>query len=110
MDREFCLYLIEMLDEQFPIRGTLATIDFADTDRIDTYHINASLHLAIPLSVTAHPARIRHVLEDVAIVDLYDEEQAIDDLLAWCESMRRLLAGAQSVDAILDDLRQRVEA
>lgn len=108
MDREFCLYLIEMLDEQLPIRGGVATLDFADTDRIDTYHINASLHLAIPLSVTAHQGGARHVVEDVAIVDLCDEEQAIEALAAWCEAMRSAMQ-EESTQEIIERLGANVE-
>ena len=96
----------KMLDEQLPIRGGVATLDFADTDRIDTYHINASLHLAIPLSVTAHQGGARHVVEDVAIVDLCDEEQAIEALRAQSGGILPGI-GVHSLDVLLWWLGER---
>ena len=109
MDREFCLYLIEMLDEQLPITGPLVTLDFADTDRIDTYHINASLHLAIPLSLRASDGEERCVVEDVGVVDLYDEEEAIEELGAWCDGVRALLEGGAGLEEMAARLRAWVE-
>ncbi len=104
MDREFCMYLIELLDGIFPLTGNHCTLDFADPQSIGTYHINASLQLSVPLSVRARETpEERHIIEDVALVDLLDEEFAISQLLEWGEVWRDAIQHAHIKDVLALD-------
>ncbi len=101
MDHEFCSYIIETLYDQLPFVGAFATLDL-DRARVGSYELNDALALVIPLRFTLHDTRRELLMRHAALLDVTEEEPAIERLMVWCDTWREAMhcATEQECEAV----------